>query len=230
MFLLRKVTLVLDLICQIEKLIEAISNLTINNAMLFFQNLKLLEHKYEDVENVLAEIPNTLNEMSPPPPPMHPPPSPPPPPSPQFNISSEESIYARIDVIPNPNFVPTESTGAIPKRRPMRKSTRIYKMMNELDNNEAAKLDVTEMEKIVDKPKAVVTTKQQDEQQDKKVAAASKLGVTEKETEKIEVIGMDMIVVNPETGAQSEQWKEIKLTNGTENTDDMPDNTFFYFE
>ena len=230
--LLRKIKLAINVICRLGKLIETIS--------LFYYNIKTCEQQIEDIEKVIDEISenrqqiediekamneiskiskenNEISEISKENYEI-----------PQFNISSEESIYGRIDAIPNPNFV---GTGAIPKRQPvpkMRKSTRIYKMMNELENNEAAKLDVTVKEKIVDKPKtkAVVTTEQQHEQQDEKVTAASKLSGI-KETKKFESIEMIEIVSKPETDAQSQQWKEIKLTD--ENTDDMPENSFFLF-
>ena len=260
-FILHKIKSSLDLICQIEKLIKTISNFTVINAKLFFQNLKILEHNYEDVENVLAEIPGTLGNKAykmmsppptrptrpmrpPPPPPMHPPP--PPPPSASFHISSEEleeSIYSSIKVFP---LVPTESTGAIPKRRAvsaMRKSSRIYENMNELEEtkiktetklnqtklegavvieqqDEVAKLDVIVEEKIVNKPKirTVVTTKHQDEQQDKKAAAASKLGrmvVETKKEKKLNDIEMNKIDSKPETQS--------------ENVNVISENTFFLF-
>lgn len=232
---------------DIEKVIDEISKISKENYKIFDEFVNL--EKPEIIKKSAPSIP-----MHPPPPsptpssdeliyeninlrPMHSLPSPL-----QFNISntsSEESIYERISVLP------TESTGAIPKHRPLlkiRKSTRFYKELNKLDEDEAAKLNVIEVvqldaiEKVAaarDEKVAAATDEKVSATTDEKVAAASKLGGI-KETEKFDNIEMDKIVGEPEIDTQSEQWEDIKLIENTdnmpENTVDMPKNTFFLFK
>ena len=234
---------------DIEKVIDEISKIS-------KENYKIFDEKPEIIKKS-APIP-----MHPPPPcPTPSPPSDeliyeninpmPSPPSPlQFNISntsSGETIYERISVLP------TESTGAIPKHGPllkMRKSTRFYKELNKLDEDEAAKLNVIEavqlhvIEKVaaardekvaVAEDEKVAAATEAAARDDEKVAAASKLGGI-KETEKFDAIEMDKIVNEPEPkiDAQSEQWEDVKLIENTddtpENTDNKPENTLFLYK
>ena len=164
-FLLRKVRLAVDVILQIGNLIKKIADL---NAQFFFRNLELSEQKYEDVEKVLAEIPDTLAEipdpnneayMTPSFLPKHPAVLEIPPPLPT-RPAELEIIYETMNVIK----FPTESTGAIPKRRPKQQ----IKDETEISTKIGKKLDyASKQQNEIEGIKG--------ELEDEKVVAASKL-------------------------------------------------------